>query len=46
MNKDAEQASDSPDSGFNAAFLTAHWAVEQASEKLAYPFVSHNIQGA
>lgn len=26
----------------DAAFLTAHWAVEQALEKLAYPFVSHN----
>jgi spermidine dehydrogenase len=30
----------------DAAFLTAHWAVEQALEKLAYPFVSHNTQGA
>lgn len=29
----------------DAAFLTAHWAVEQALEKLAYPFVSHNIPG-
>ena len=30
----------------DAAFLTAHWAVEQALEKLAYPFVSHNTRGA
>jgi spermidine dehydrogenase len=30
----------------DAAFLTAHWAVEQALEKLAYPFVSHNTKGA
>jgi spermidine dehydrogenase len=30
----------------DAAFLTAHWAVGQALEKLAYPFVSHNTQGA
>ena len=30
----------------DAAFLTAHWAVEQALEKMAYPFVSHNTQGA
>lgn len=46
MNKNAEQASGSPVGGSNAVFLTAHWAVEQAVEKLAYPFVSHNIQGA
>ena len=30
----------------DAAFLTAHWAVEQALEKRAYPFVSHNTKGA
>ena len=30
----------------DAAFLTAHWAVQQALEKLAYPFVSHNTKRA
>jgi spermidine dehydrogenase len=30
----------------DAAFLAAHWAVQQALEKLAYPFVSHNTKGA
>ncbi len=29
----------------DATFPTAHWAVEQVLEKLAYPFVSHNTKG-
>jgi spermidine dehydrogenase len=28
----------------DAAFLTAHWAVEQALSKRAYPFVAQNVK--